>query len=172
MPIHHIFLALLVVVVWGINFLFVKFALDEVSPLLLCAIRFILASIPAIFFIKRPAVPFMMLASYGITMFALQFSLLFLGMSLGMTPGMASLIIQVQVFISMFFVAILLKEAPTFWQILGALIAFAGIGVVAFHLDSNISLLGFICVLAAAASWGGGNYITKKLKNVNMIALV
>lgn len=52
MPITHLLLALLVVVIWGVNFLFVSFGLEEISPLLLCALRFLLASIPAIFLLK------------------------------------------------------------------------------------------------------------------------
>jgi O-acetylserine/cysteine efflux transporter len=172
MPLSHLLLAILVVFIWGINFLFVKLGLEEISPLLLCAVRFIMASIPAIFFIKRPAMPFKTVIAYGLIMFALQFSLLFIGMRTGMTPGMASLIMQVQVFFSLFFAAVLLGEIPYSWQILGALVSFMGIGVVAMHFDQHISLLGFTCILAAAAAWGFGNLITKKASNVNMIALV
>ena len=168
MPVTHVLLALLVVIIWGVNFIFIKLSLDEFSPLLLCALRFLLASVPAIFFIKPPAVPFRFVALYGIIMFALQFSLLFMGMHLGMTPGMASLIMQIQVFFSMLFAAVVLGERPGTGQIIGALVASFGIGLVAFHLDQDISLLGFLCILASAATWGMGNLITK----VNMISLV
>lgn len=172
MPINHLCLALLVVVIWGLNFIFVKFALQDLSPLLLCAVRFLLASVPAIFFIKRPAAPFRIIAAYGLFMFALQFALLFIGMKVGMQPGLASLLMQVQVFFSMFFAAIFIGEIPGLWQIIGALVSFTGIGLVGMHLESNGSLLGFILVIAAAATWGLGNLITKKVHNINMIALV
>lgn len=172
MPILHLLLALLVVVVWGINFLFVKLGLQEISPLLLCAARFVFASIPAVLFIKPPSVPFRIIASYGLIMFALQFSLVFLGMHFGMTPGMASIIMQVQVFFSMFFAAIVLKEFPKQHQIIGALVAFIGIVIVGFHVSNDITLGGLLCLLGAAATWGFGNLITKKTKNINMMALV
>ncbi|KTD08142.1 EamA family transporter [Legionella jamestowniensis] len=172
MPASHILLALLVALIWGINFLFVKLSLEEISPLFLSTLRFLLASIPAVFFIKPPAAPFRLILSYGLIMFALQFSLLFLGMHAGMTPGMASLLIQVQVFFSMFFAAAFLKEHPNPFQIVGALVSFSGIGLVALHFDSNISVLGFILILSSAATWGFGNLITKKAINVNMISLV
>ncbi|HAT8225777.1 TPA: EamA family transporter, partial [Legionella pneumophila] len=165
-------LALLVVFVWGINFIFVKLSLEEFSPLLLCAVRFLLASVPAVFFIKPPAVPFKIIAGYGLIMFALQFALLFIGLRVGMTPGVASLLMQVQVFFSMFFAIIFLGEQPQIGQIIGALIAFIGIGVVALHFDHNVSLMGFLCILAAAASWGIGNLITKKIHSVNLIAVI
>ncbi|HAT7745275.1 O-acetylserine/cysteine exporter [Legionella pneumophila] len=172
MPFAHLLLALLVVFVWGVNFIFVKLSLEEFSPLLLCAVRFLLASVPAVFFIKPPAVPFKIIAGYGLIMFALQFALLFIGLRVGMTPGVASLLMQVQVFFSMFFAIIFLGEQPHVGQIIGALIAFIGIGVVALHFDHNVSLMGFLCILAAAASWGIGNLITKKIHSVNLIAVI
>lgn len=174
MPISHLLLALLVVVVWGINFLFVTFGLQEISPLLLCALRFLLASVPAVFFIKLPRNSFKIIALYGLVMFALQFSFLFIGMKVGMPPGMASLLMQVQVFFSMFFAVIFLGEKPNLGQIIGALVSFAGIGLVALHFDRDISFVGFLCILAAAATWGIGNLITKKIKNEdqNMVVLI
>lgn len=172
MPIKHIMLALLVVIIWGLNFLFVKLGLNEISPFLLCAIRFLLASIPAIFFIKPPKVSFNIVASYGLVMFALQFSLVFLGMYLGMTPGMAALLMQVQVFFSILFAAVFIGDIPKKSQILGALVSFSGIALVASHLDKDVSLLGYLCMLGAAATWGFGNLITKKTKNINMMAFV
>ena len=88
MPFKHIVLSLLVACIWGLNFIFVKFSLDECSPLLLCSLRFFFASVPAIFFIQPPAVPFKIIASYGLVMFALQFSFLFMGMH-GSSPNFA-----------------------------------------------------------------------------------
>jgi O-acetylserine/cysteine efflux transporter len=172
MPISHIFLALLVIVLWGINFIFVTLGLDEISPLLLCALRFFFASIPAVFFIKPPAVPFKIIALYGLVMFALQFSLVFMGLYVGMTPGMASLIMQTQVFFSMFFASIFLGEKLSLGQIIGALIAFSGIGVVALHCDQNVSILGFFFIIGGAAAWGVGNLINKKIRVTNLIPVV
>lgn len=172
MPISHLLLALMVVVIWGLNFIFVKFGLQEISPLLLCALRFILASIPAIFFIKPPNVPFKLVVQYGTFMFALQFGLVFVGMYIGMTPGMASLIMQMQIFFTMFFAMIFFGERPSAGHVLGALVSLMGIGLVSLHFDTDVSVLGFILILAAAASWGVGNLIAKKMKTTQLIAVV
>jgi len=172
MPISHVFLTLLVVVIWGVNFLFVKIGLEEVSPFLLCSIRFLLASVPAVFFIKWPDEPFKLVAGYGLIMFALQFGFVFTSMQVGMTPGMASLIMQVQVFFSMFFAMLLFGEKVSTSQFVGALISFSGIGLVAMHFDSNVSFLGFILVLAAAATWGVGNLIAKKIKKTSLVSVI
>jgi O-acetylserine/cysteine efflux transporter len=168
----HLLLLLLVILIWGINFIFIKYSLVEVSPLLLCAIRFLLASIPGIFFIKLPKIPFKAVAGYGLFMFGLQFGFLFIGINTGMTPGIASLILQMQIFFSMLFAACFLGELPYIWQIAGALVSLSGIVIVASHLDNNISLSGFLCILVAAAAWGIGNLITKKYSTMNKMGLV
>lgn len=172
MPIHHLLLLLLVVTIWGINFLFVKVGVQEIAPLLMCALRFFLASVPAIFFIRPPKIPFKIITAYGFVMFGMQFSLVFISMKVGMTAGMASLLMQVQVFFTLFFAIIFLKEQPNPSQIIGALVSFLGIALVALHFDNQVSLAGFLLVLAASASWGVGNLITKKIKSPNFFALV
>lgn len=173
MPLRHVLLALIVVVIWGFNFIFIKLSLEEISPLFLCAFRFFLAAFPAILFIRPKTISFKMIVAYGLLMFALQFSLMFLGMKAGMTAGMASILVQVQIFFSMFFVAIFLDEKPTLIQLVGAIVSFAGIGIVAFHFDNQaISLAGFFFIIGAAAAWGLGNLVTKKMGQVNILELV
>jgi len=173
MPVTHVLIALLVVVIWGLNFLFIKFSLVVISPFFLCALRFFLASIPAIFLIKRPTdVPFRKVAAYGLVVFALQFSFLFMGMAVGVAPGMASLIMQVQMFFSLIFAAMFLGERPGFWELSGALISFTGILLIAFHFDNTLSPLGFLLILGAAASWGVGNLLTKTIKTTNNMGLI
>lgn len=172
MPTYHFLLVLSVVIIWGCNFVFIKLGLKEISPLLFCAIRFTLASFPAILFMKRPDAPFKIVILYGLLMFGLQFSLIFMSMHVGMTPGMASLLMQTQVFFSIFFAFLFINEIPSRWQIIGACISFSGIALVAMHFDKSISLLGFMLIISAAATWGVGNLITKKIGHVNMISLV
>src|SRR5262245_40818110 len=93
-----ILLALLVVLIWGFNFVRIKIGCQGLPPLLFAALRFACAALPAVFFIKRPAVPWRLLAGYAMFQFALQFTLLFSGMKLGFPPGLASLVIQLQAF--------------------------------------------------------------------------
>ncbi|WP_020157059.1 O-acetylserine/cysteine exporter [Methylobacter marinus] len=169
---RHIALAILVVAIWGFNFVVIKVGLKEIPPILLCALRFFLSAFPAVFFIKRPAVPFRSVMAFGLVMFASQFALLFSGMYAGTTAGMASLVLQVHVFFTVALAVVFLAEQPSVWQIIGALTAFSGIGLVAAHTGGDISALGLILIVAAAASWGIGNLIAKKLGKVDMLALV
>jgi O-acetylserine/cysteine efflux transporter len=168
----HFALALLVVMVWGFNFIVIKVGLEDISPLLLGFARFFLTSIPAVFFIKRPKAPFMMVLWYGLVMFALQFALLFMGMYAGVTPGLASLLLQLQMFFTALLAVTFFGEKLRFWQVVGALVAFSGIALIAMNLSGGVTPIGFLLVIAAAASWGAGNVISKKIGKVNMVSLV
>ena len=166
-------LAIVIALVWGLNFIFVKLSLNDLSPITLCAVRFVLASIPAVFFIAKPNIPWKWLILYGTLMFGLQFVLIFIGLHLGISPGVASLIAQLQIFFSMFLAAYFLNEKPRLSQLLGACIAFVGVGIVWQHLNDKGSLMGFVLVIAAAMSWGFGNLVTKKMpKGINGMSLV
>jgi O-acetylserine/cysteine efflux transporter len=168
----HLLLALSVIAIWGFNFVVIKVGLQEIPPLLLCALRFALAAVPAVFFIKRPAAPWRKVCLYGLVQFALQFGLLFGGMKLGMSAGLASLALQVHVFVTITLAVVFLGERPSVYQLVGALVAFAGIGVVAFNVGGDVSALGLLCVLSAAAFWGVGNLVSKQIGKVDMLALV
>jgi len=66
LPARHALLALAVVFIWGTNFPIFKIALGVLPPLLLAVLRFGLVLLPAVFFIKRPAVSWRKLAAYGL----------------------------------------------------------------------------------------------------------
>ncbi len=172
LPFRHLLLALLIVSIWGSNFVAVKLALHDLPPLLLCTLRFVFVSIPAVFFLKRPAVPVAQLLTYGFSMFGFQFGFLFLGMKLGVPAGLASLVLQFQVFVTLALAAMILKERISPAQIAGALIAGAGFVVVGIHTGGEVTLVGLMCLILAATSWGFANFTSKRLGKVNPLALV
>ncbi|MBI5273960.1 MAG: EamA family transporter [Chlamydiales bacterium] len=172
MPYTPLILAFLIVVIWGFNFVAIKVGLEQLSPLLLCSIRFFLTSIPAVFFIKKPKAPLKMVMLYGLIMFALQFAFLFVGMYEGVAPGMASLLLQIQVFFTILLAVIFFNEKLNRWRIIGAIISFSGIAVVGAHVSGAVTFLGFIFVIFAALCWAVGNAFAKQIGKVNMISLV
>lgn len=169
---RDLFLVLLVVALWGMNFVVIKIGLKEMSPLSLCFARFFFTSIPAVFFVKRPNVPFSSVASYGLIMFALQFSLLFIGLNIGMPAGLASVLLQTNVFFTLLLAIFFLNERPRKWQLLGAFISFSGIAMIGMHVGGDMTLAGFLLVIAAAFFWGLGSLISKKMGKVGGLSLV
>ena len=167
-----IFLALLAVSIWGFNFVVIKIGLQHLPPILFTALRFIFAAFPMALFIKRPDVPLRLLTGYAMFQFALQFTLLFSRIKLGFPPGLASLVIQLQVFFTMGLAVLMLGERPRAIQVIGALIAFGGMCLVATHLDAKPTVIGFLLVVSAGACWASANIVTKKIGQVNPLALV
>lgn len=157
--------ALVVVVVWGLNFVVMKWGLATLSPLVLCALRFLAASLPFLLFVRPPRhLSWGVMAAYGLVQGVGQFGLLFTGMQLGMPAGMSSVVLQTQAFITMLMAAALLGETPHRWQWLGLCIAIGGLAFIgAAHGDgaSGMTLAGFLLTVGAAAMWAGSNLLTR-----------
>ncbi|MDP3705694.1 MAG: EamA family transporter [Legionellaceae bacterium] len=169
---YHILLAVLVTAVWGCNFIFVKLGLNEIPPFLLCTLRFLLVSIPVVFFIPKPKIAFSQIIYYGLFTFGFQFAFLFMGMQADMPAGLSSLIFQIQVFFSLILAAIILDEKPSSLQVIGGIISFLGLGLVWSKISHSASWVGFVLEICGAASWAVGNLVTKKIGRVNSLSLV
>lgn len=169
---RDILLALTVIVIWGFNFVVIKVGVGEIPPLLLTGLRFAFAALPAVFFLPRPRTSIGILLAFGLVLGVIKFGLLFVGMKLGMAAGLSSLVLQGQAAFTMVLAWLLLGEKPGGWQIAGALVAFAGIALLAMSRDLSGGLLPFLMVVAAAAAWGCANIITKKAGRIDMLAFI
>lgn len=162
---RDLLLTLAVVAVWGYTFVPIKVALREVPPFALAAVRFALAALPLVFFIRRPALPWRYVIVYGIAVGLLQYGLLFLGLQLGMPAGLSSLVIQLQVFFTIGLAVMLDGDRLQRHNILGAGVAVAGLALLAaFKLVSGErgTFIGFLLVIAAGLAWAVGNIIAKR----------
>lgn len=166
-------LALVVIVAWGLNFVVIKVGLDGLPPMLLGALRFTLAALPAVFFVRRPAVPWRWLLAYGMTISVGQFAFLFYAMSVGMPAGLASLVLQSQAFFTLLFAVPMLGERFQPAHLVGLLVAACGLALIAAQSgDHAMTLAGFFFTLCAASMWAMGNVITRRIGKVNLVGLV
>lgn len=172
MQLFHFTVALVTVVAWGINFIALKIALTDIPPLLLAAERFFLASIPFIFFIKKPAIHFNMVFRYGIMMFTIPFALILCGMYAGVSAGITSLLHQLQGPFTIILGVIFFGERLNRWQILGLCCAGSGLMLIGFNIGGSVTLPGLIFLVSAAAVSACANLTSKKTGNVNMLSLV
>lgn len=168
----HLFLALVTVFVWGTNFIAIYLGLKELPPFLFCTIRFALSALPFVFFLPRPKAPILYIIGFGLFNFAMQFGLLFSGIKLGLSPGLASLVMQVQVFFSIGLAFLFFNEKPDWFKILGSLVSFVGIAIVAAHVGGDVTLIGLVLTLLASLAWASGNMFTKKINAGSPLSLV
>lgn len=165
-------LTLAVMVVWGTNFVIIRIGVEHFPPLFFASLRFAFALVPAVFFLKRPAVSWDKLAAYGVLIGAGQFGLLFIAIKGFITPGLASLVVQAQSFFTILLAAYLTRERVQPFQFAGLFLAAIGIGVILWHTDGATTPLGIALVLAAALCWAGGNIVVRSTPGVDMLAYV
>ncbi len=172
LSLRHGLLALAITAVWGSNFVVIRLGLDQFPPFLFAGLRFTIAALPGIFFLPRPNVSWLNLAAYGVLIGAGQFGLLFLAMDGHISPGLASLVIQVQVFFTIFLSMARSGEMVRGFQVAACLLAVAGIGVIAAHVNGHTTPLGLALVVLAAACWAVGNIVAREGRPDNFLAYV
>ncbi|TFL14480.1 O-acetylserine/cysteine exporter [Pusillimonas caeni] len=172
MPLRDWVAALAIILAWGVNFVVIKWGLDEIPPFLLGGLRFVLVALAA-FFIPRPAVSWRVLLLLGMTLSFGQFAFLFTAMTVGMSAGLASLVLQSQVFFTVLLAAVVLGERIRPHHLLGMMVAAVGLALIEHGaIGGNVTLLGFVLTLAAALSWACGNIVVKYVGKVDMLSLV
>ncbi|MEX5551266.1 EamA family transporter [Pseudomonas pergaminensis] len=158
----HLSLAVLVTLVWGVNFPITKLGLRAIDPFVLTGIRFALAALPLVFFIKRPAVKFSYVAAYGFIFGLGMWGVINYGIQVGVSPGIASLIIQLSVFFTMGWGFVLFKEKIRGAQMVGAVLALVGLAGIISTQEGNHAVLGVMLIVLSAVAWSVGNVIIKK----------
>lgn len=155
---------LLIVLIWGSNFVVMKIGLQGVGPMLLGALRYAFAALPLLLLVQRPALPWRFVVGYGLSQGLGQFGLLFLGLSLGLPAGVASIVLQTQVFFTAVLAAAMLGERTRGYQWAGLAVAAVGLVLIAtagLPGAVRVPLAGLVLALAAAAMWATSNIVVR-----------
>src|SRR5690606_30712411 len=106
-------------------------ALQHFPPFLLAALRFTLIAVPTLLLVPRPRVPVRWLIGTGLGLGLLQFTFLYVGMAAGMPSGLASLVLQASAPFTVIIAAVALRERLSRRQVIGVLVAVAGLTAIA-----------------------------------------
>jgi O-acetylserine/cysteine efflux transporter len=172
MPLSHTLFALLVTAIWGLSFVVIKLGVGTTPPLLLAALRFLFAAVPAVFFVPRPKTDWTNVVAYGFFLGVAQFGLLFAAIAIGMPASLASVVMQAQVFFTILFAALFMGERPWPHQILGGLVAAFGLVLIAWPRMTGGGAGPFLMTVVAAASWGVANIVSKRAGRVDMLGFI
>ena len=166
--------ALVVVVVWGVNFVVMKFALRDFSPFQLGAARYVFAVLPLILLVKPPRIAWKWVLLYGVFQGVGQFGILFFALKVGMTAALASVLLQTQVFFTALFGFALLHERASRPLQAGMVLAALGLGCFALNyvspgsdIGSATTLAGFVLTLCAAAMWAMSNIVARRVQQLH-----
>lgn len=160
----------LVILLWGMNFVPTKLALQDFTPFQLGAARFLLAAFPLVLFLPRPQIPVKWLLLYGLTQGVGQFGFLFLALDSGMTTALASVLMQTQIFFTALMGATLLGEVIS--RPLKAGMVVASLGLVCFAVNAlmasgteDVGFIGLVLTLMAASMWASANILVRKIQS-------
>lgn len=170
--VRDVALCLLVVSIWGVSFTVLKLGLAEIPPLLFVACRFLVAAIPAIFIVPFPSTSIWNVVAIGVLLGILKFGLLFIAMHHDAGAGAASLLLQMQIFLTIFLSYLFFGEKVNSIQITGILLSVAGIFFFLMSAEGNVTYLGFGLLLGAALAWAIANIIMKRLMDVDLLSLM
>ena len=166
--------ALVVVLVWGVNFVAMKFALRDFTPFQLGAARFLFAGLPLALFIRPPQVPWKWVVLYGLFQGVGQFGLLFIALKVGMTAALASVLLQTQVFFTALFGFVLLRERASRPLQAGMVLAALGLACFGYNYaspgtmgSSATTVAGLLLTLCAAAMWALSNIVARRVQAVS-----
>ncbi|MGN6503685.1 MAG: EamA family transporter [Pseudolysinimonas sp.] len=169
---RHTLLALLVVVIWALNFVVIDFGLEGVPPLLFLAMRFTVVVLPAVFFLKPPAIGWRNILAIGGFLSLGQFAFLYLALALGMPPGLASLLHQSQVVLTVIVSVLVLRERPSRRQLAGIVIGMLGLAVVVIGHGQVAAWLPTAVLLLGSLSCAIGNVLSRRVRAASSLSLV
>ncbi|GGC68390.1 EamA family transporter [Undibacterium terreum] len=157
-----------VVLIWGTNFVAMKLALHDFTPLQLGAARYVFATLPLIILIRPPKLHWKWVLGYGLCQGVGQFGLLFIALQIGMTAALASVLLQTQVFFTALLGYVLLHEKVS--KPLQAGLCLAALGLACFAMNylhpgaatGTTTALGFALCLVAAAMWAASNIVVRR----------
>src|ERR1700736_809866 len=150
-------------VVWSSTWLAIKVGLRDLPPISFVAIRFVIAVIVllAVSVGRTRLLPprradYVLLASTGVLMFAVNYGLLFWG-ELHVSSGLAAVLQATIPIFGMIFAHFMLPSEPIRLQKLaGALIAIGGVAIICSRLLSFSGLMAFWGALGIVIGAGGG----------------
>ena len=171
MPIPDIAIAVLTMVLWGMNFGFAKWGLSELPPLLFMSMRFLVVALLLVPFVPMPRGKFRGIAALSVTLGLLHFSMMFTGLTV-IDASTAAIAIQLQVPFAAILAAIFFRETLGWRRALGLVLAFAGVVVIAGAPTLGEGALPYLLLIVVASfMWAISNVIIKRMGPVNAFQL-
>lgn len=170
MKLRDVALAILVMMVWGFNFVAGKWGLSEVPPLLLMSMRFALVAALLLPFARMPRRQMRGILVLSVTLGTLHFGLMFGGLA-RLDAGVASIVVQTQVPFAAIISAVYYRDFFGWRRTLGLVTAVAGVVVLAGTPSIGADFIPAAMVVGAALFWAIANVQIKELGAIDGFAL-
>jgi O-acetylserine/cysteine efflux transporter len=161
---------LFVMLLWGLNFVVAKIGLQHMPPILFIALRFLLVAVLLVFIVPMPRGRLWGIFALSVVLGLVHFTLMFNAMRV-LDAGTTSVVIQLQLPFAVILSALIFKDKFGWRSIVGMVLAFAGVILIAGEprLSDNLFYVGL--VVAAAFFFALANIQMKKLGDVDPNAI-
>lgn len=166
------FLIVLTALIWGFNFVVIKWGVQDVSASVMTALRFALVAFPLIFFVKKPNIPMFAVAGYGLIFGCGVWGLVNLAIENGAPAGQSSLLLQSSAFMTAIAGVVIFAERISVQNSAGIFIAFIGYVMIVTAASERSSIIGIGLVLLAGLAWTVCNVIIKYYKPSDVLSFI
>lgn len=163
-------LALLVMLIWGVNFVVAKLGLAEIPAILLMAMRFGAVALFLVPFVRLPRVRLRGIVLLSFSLGTVHYAFMFSGMR-DLDAGLTAILTQTQVPFSALLAAILYGERLGWVRGFGMAVAFVGVAIMVGEPQLDIQLIPVLLVIIGAFVWAVSNIQIKELGPVNGFSL-
>ncbi len=170
MTLPHYGLALLVMLIWGLNVVVVKLGVAELPPLLLMTLRFMLVALVVTPFLPLARRHLPGVLALSVTLGAVHFGMIFVGIA-GTDAATAAIIIQLGTPFSVILAWLIFLDVPGWRRGLGLVLAFGGVALLAGE-PGRAEPLAVALLIFGALAWAVSNIVMKRIDGAHPVAVM
>lgn len=165
MKLSAVFLALLVVIIWGVNPAVSKLGLQEIPPFAFLTVRYALIALFFLPFARPTKHELWQMFLVALTSNVITNLLCYIAYA-KLSPSAASLLLQTEGPISVLMACLWAKERINFKQVMAILLSFVGVMIILGV--PQMSLYGVTAILLSRFFWGGCQIVFKSTKRISV----
>lgn len=154
----------MVVVVWGVNNAAGKLATAALPPLFVGGVRFLVALVLLIPFIKPPFPPWRSFLPVVLILGPIHFGLVYTGFALAHNLSLFSVSLQLWIPLSALFSWLLLGEEAPAAALVGMALAFAGVAFMTLDPAASSDVAAVLVGLVASVFWSLGTVLVRRMQ--------
>ena len=171
MSLRYIFLALLVPALWGLGFALAKVGMDRFPPFMIMGMRFGLSALVLVWFVKPPVGHMRQIFLIALVSATIQYGFTFYGLR-SLDASTAVIVVQLEAPFLALLGAVFLRETLGWKKIVGMVLAFGGVGLIAGEPRLDGSLLYVGMVATGALTWAVGQLMIRNLREVSGLTML
>ena len=166
MSIKHVLFAFFVCLIWGVNFAVMKIGLEQLDPFIFGLVRFSIVLLLLLPWLKIIPGAMLKLFILGNLIGGFQFALVFLGMDMTDHVSAMSVVVQMNIPITLILAHFFLSERMSYWRTGGVIVSFVGVLIITLEpkiLEEGVVVL---IILLATLLYSLGVIMMRKITHV------